>query len=135
MELSRKKPSASPYVHDDATQLLAVVHIALADLADDLPAAMGARVQEVRGQFGPNRNATIERISMNCVRPYWTTWADAALEFLAERNNQAHDAGDRHEGSTNGRLASSVETTLYRMFKKPWLTRPSMLTPAVPWCK
>jgi signal transduction histidine kinase len=105
-------------VHDDATQLLAVVHIALADLADDLPAAMGARVQEIRGHLDLIE-AQLRRISHE-LRP--TVLDDLglmpALEFLAERKTKRTGLAIVIEGSTNGRLASSIETTLYRIVQE-----------------
>lgn len=105
-------------VHDDATQLLAVVHIALADLADDLPAAMGARVQEVRAHLD-QIEAQLRRISHE-LRP--TILDDLglmpALEFMAERITKRTGLAIVIEGSTNGRLAASTETTLYRIVQE-----------------
>lgn len=105
-------------VHDDATQLLAVAHIALADLAGDLPAAMGVRVQEVRGHLD-QIEAQLRRISHE-LRP--TVLDDLglmpALEFLAERITRRTALAIVIEGSTNGRLAASIETTLYRIVQE-----------------
>lgn len=105
-------------VHDDATQLLAVVHMSLADLADDLPAAMSVRVQEVRSHLD-QIEAQLRRISHE-LRP--TVLDDLglmpALEFLAERITRRTALAIVIEGSTNGRLASSIETTLYRIVQE-----------------
>lgn len=105
-------------LHDDATQLLATVHIALADLAEDLPAVMGARVQEVRGHLD-QIEGQLRRISHE-LRP---TILDhlglmPALEFLAEGIGKRAALAIVVEGSTNGRLASSIETTLYRIVQE-----------------
>lgn len=105
-------------VHDDATQLLAVVHIALAGLAEDLPAEMGVRVQEVRGHLD-QIEAQLRRISHE-LRP--TILDDLglmpALEFLAERITRRTALAIVIEGSTKGRLASSIEITLYRIVQE-----------------
>lgn len=105
-------------LHDDATQLLAAVHIALANLAEDLPSAMGLRVHEVRGYLD-QIEAQLRRISHE-LRP---TMLDdlgliPALEFLAEGITKRTALAIAIEGSTNGRLASSVETTLYRIVQE-----------------
>lgn len=105
-------------LHDDATQLLAAVHIALADLADDLPAAMGVRVQEVRDHLD-QIEGQLRRISHE-LRP--TILDDLglmpALEFLAEGIGKRAALAIVVEGSTNGRLDSSIETTLYRIVQE-----------------
>jgi len=105
-------------LHDDATQLLAVVHIALADLADDLPAEMGVRVQEVRGHLD-QIEVQLRRISHE-LRP--TILDDLglmpALEFLAAGISKRTALAIVVEGSTDGRLAASIETTLYRIVQE-----------------
>ncbi len=105
-------------LHDDATQLLAAVHIALADLMDDLPSSMSARVQEVRGHLD-QIEAQLRRISHE-LRP---TMLDdlglmPALEFLAEGISKRMSLPIFMEGSTNGRLPSSIETTIYRIVQE-----------------
>lgn len=105
-------------IHDDATQLLAAVHIALADLANDLPPTMGARVEEVRGHLDKIEEQ-LRRISHE-LRP--TILDDLglipALEFLAKGITKRTSLAIVIDGSTNGRLASSIETMLYRIVQE-----------------
>lgn len=105
-------------LHDDATQLLAAAHIALADLARELPAKLGERAQEIRyllDQIG----AQLRRLSHE-LRP--TILDDLgllpALEFLAEDITKRTGLPIAVEGSTNGRLPPSIETALYRIVQE-----------------
>lgn len=105
-------------LHDDATQLLAAAHIALADLARELPAKLGERAQEIRyllDQIG----AQLRRLSHE-LRP--TILDDLgllpALEFLAEGITKRTGLPIAVEGSTNGRLPPSIETALYRIVQE-----------------
>ncbi len=105
-------------LHDDATQLLAAVHIALADLAEELPAERAARVKEIRGHLDQVEQQ-LRHISHE-LRP--TILDDLglipALEFLAEGISKRSALAIVIEGSTNGRLIASVETTLYRVVQE-----------------
>lgn len=101
-------------LHDDATQLLAAVHIALADLAAEIPPPLGGRVQEIRGHLDRVEDQ-LRHISHE-LRP--TILDDLgllpALEFLAGGITKRTSLAISVQGSTNGRLTSSIETTLYR---------------------
>lgn len=105
-------------LHDDATQLLAAAHIALADLARELPAKHGERAQEIRyllDQIG----AQLRRLSHE-LRP--TILDDLgllpAIEFLAEGITKRTGLPIVVQGSTNGRLPPSIETALYRIVQE-----------------
>lgn len=105
-------------LHDEATQLLAAVHISLADLAVELPAAMALRIQEVRGHLN-EIEGQLRRISHE-LRP---TMLDdlgliPALEFLAKGISKRSALAINVEGSTQGRLPSSIETVLYRIVQE-----------------
>ncbi len=105
-------------LHDDASQLLAAVHIALADLADDLPPDLGGRVQEIRDHLDQ-----IEMQLRDISHELRPTMLDdlglmPALEFLAEGITKRTALAISVEGSTNGRLRSSIETALYRIVQE-----------------
>lgn len=105
-------------LHDDATQLLAAVHIALADLAEDLPLDMNLRVKEIRGHLD-----LIEQQLRHISHELRPTILDdlgliPALEFLAEGISKRAAMAITIEGTTNGRLTPSVETTLYRVVQE-----------------
>lgn len=105
-------------LHDDATQLLAAVHIALADLVHELPPHLGERIQEVRSHLD-QIEAQLRDLSHE-LRP--TLLDDLgllpALEFLAEGMTKRTGLAIAVEGSTIGRLPSSIETTLYRIVQE-----------------
>lgn len=105
-------------LHDDATQLLAAVHIALADLARELPVNLGERVQEIRYLLDQIEKQ-LRRLSHE-LRP--TILDDLgllpALEFLAEGISKRTGLSIVVEGSTNGRLSTSIETALYRIVQE-----------------
>jgi signal transduction histidine kinase len=102
-------------LHDEAGQLLASVHIAIADVASELPPPSRARLQEVRGLLN-----TIEIELRNLSHELRPTVLDRlgllpALQFLGE--SVARRAGIRVQvaGEEAGRLPSEVEITLYRI--------------------
>ena len=102
-------------LHDEAGQLLASVHFALADIAGELPPQSRARLQEVRALL--NRIETELRNLSHELRP---TVLDRlvllpALQFLAD--SMARRAGIRIKvtGEELGRLPPVVEITLYRI--------------------
>ncbi len=105
-------------LHDDATQLLAAVHIALADLASELPSDLGNRIQEIRGHLD-QIEAQLRDLSHD-LRP--TLLDDLgllpALEFLAEGITKRTGVAIVVEGSTDGRLPPSIETALYRIVQE-----------------
>lgn len=102
-------------LHDEAGQLLASVHIAVAEVARELPPQSRARLQEVRRLL--HRIEVELRNLSHELRP---TVLDRlgllpALQSLAE--NVARRAGIRIHvtGEDAGRLPSVVEITLYRI--------------------
>jgi signal transduction histidine kinase len=105
-------------LHDEAGQLLAVVHIALDDCARDLPPAAQERLREVRGHLDQIEEQ-LRRLSHE-LRP---TILDnlglvPALNFLAEGVSKRTGLAITVEGSTEGRLPAPVEITLYRVVQE-----------------
>jgi signal transduction histidine kinase len=101
-------------LHDEAGQLLASVHLALAGLAVRLPPPARARVAQVRALL-EQVEAQLRRLSHE-LRP--TVLDDLglipALEFLAEGMSKRAGVAVVVTGSTGGRLPSQVEIVLYR---------------------
>ncbi|MGH6885835.1 MAG: sensor histidine kinase, partial [Geminicoccales bacterium] len=102
-------------LHDEAGQLLASVHIAIADVASGLPPPSRARLQEVRRMLH-----SIETELRNLSHELRPTVLDRlgllpALQFLGE--SVAKRAGIRIEvrGEEASRLPSVVEIALYRI--------------------
>ena len=102
-------------LHDNATQLLAAVHIALADLLHELPPKLSERVQAIRGHLD-QIEVQLRRLSHE-LRP--TILDDLglvpALEFLAAGISKRTGLALTVEGCTSGRLHASVEITVYRI--------------------
>lgn len=105
-------------LHDEAGQLLATVHIALADLAQELPPKSRARLGEVEWLLG--KIETELRNVSHELRPLVLDRLGllAALRMLAE--NVARRAGIRVSvsGDESGRIPSVVEITLYRIVQE-----------------
>lgn len=105
-------------LHDNATQLLAAVHIALADMLQDPPSKLAERVQEIRGHL-TEIESQLRRLSHE-LRP--TILDDLglmpALEFLATGIGKRSGLAIGVDGSTDGRLPTAVETTLYRIVQE-----------------
>ena len=105
-------------LHDEAAQLLASVHVALAAMSHDLPPSARGRLEEVRGLLDRIED-DLRRLSHE-LRP--TILDDLgllpALQFLAEgiakRTGLLIEVG----GSTHGRLPPVVETALYRIVQE-----------------
>lgn len=102
-------------LHDEAGQLLASVHFAIADIAGELPPQSRARLQEVRGLL--NKIETELRNLSHELRP---TVLDRlgllpALQFLAESVTRRAGIPIRVRGEEPGRLPPVVEITLYRI--------------------
>jgi len=105
-------------LHDEAGQLLASVHIALADVASGLPPPSRARLQEVRRLL--HSIETELRSLSHELRP---TVLDRlgllpALQFLAESVARRAGIRIRVTGEEAGRLPSEVEITLYRIVQE-----------------
>ncbi len=102
-------------LHDNATQLLAAVHIALADLLDELPPNLAERVQAIRGHLD-QIELQLRRLSHE-LRPAILDDLGLvpALEFLAAGISKRTGLSITVEGSTNGRLRTPIEITIYRI--------------------
>src|SRR6185436_18902781 len=86
-------------LHDEAGQLLASVHIGLAEIARDLPAHSAQRLHDVRG--------LLDNLGL---RP--------ALEFLADGVSRRTGLQIVVNGSTDVRLPTSTETAVYRVVQQ-----------------
>jgi signal transduction histidine kinase len=105
-------------LHDEAAQLLATVHVALASLSGELSPPAQRRLAEIRGLLDQVENG-VRRLSHE-LRP---TMLDdlgllPALQFLAEGVAKRTGCAVAVTGSTDGRLPSRVETTLYRIVQE-----------------
>lgn len=101
-------------LHDEAGQFLAVVHIELKEVADELPPRNRERLQYIR-KLLDQIEAQLRRLSHE-LRP--TILDDLgllpALEFLAQGVSKRTGILISLEGSTGGRLPPLIETALYR---------------------
>jgi signal transduction histidine kinase len=105
-------------LHDEAGQLLASVHIALADVAKDLPPQARERFAEVERLL-----RDIEVALRNLSHELRPTVLDnlgllPALEFLAEKVAKRTGLAISVAGETERRLPSAVETALYRIVQE-----------------
>lgn len=102
-------------IHDEAGQLLASVHIALEDLANDNPQQLGKKIPKVK-ELLYEIEEQLRRLSHE-LRP--TILDDLgirpALEFLAAGVARRTGLDIKLEFSLEGRLAPSAETALYRI--------------------
>jgi signal transduction histidine kinase len=105
-------------VHDEAGQLLVAVHLALAEVAPELPApqqAQVARIKELLNQVEKH----LRRYSHE-LRP--TILDDLgwipAIRFLAEGISKRADLPIHIDATVSGRLPGTVETTLYRIVQE-----------------
>jgi signal transduction histidine kinase len=105
-------------VHDEAGQLLVAVHLALAEVALELPApqqAQFARIKEMLNQVEKH----LRRYSHE-LRP--TILDDLgwipAIRFLAEGISKRADLPIHIDAAVSGRPPSTIETTLYRIVQE-----------------
>jgi signal transduction histidine kinase len=105
-------------LHDEAGQLLASVHLALEEMAADLPSSARAHVQNIRNQLDRIEDQ-LRRLSHE-LRP--TILDDLglqpALDFLAQGASTRAGIPVTVEGSTDGRLSPVVETAIYRIVQE-----------------
>lgn len=105
-------------LHDEAGQLLASVHIAIADIAGELPPQLHSRLDEVEGLL---RQIEIELRNLSHeLRP---TVLDnlglvPALLTLAEKVSKRTGLVVSVAGEADVRLPSAVETALYRIVQE-----------------
>ena len=105
-------------LHDEAGQVTASIHLALAEVARDLPEAGREHLRGIAGRLDDLEDR-LRRLSHE-LRP--TILDDLglapALEFLAEGFSSRTGIDIRVEGSTKGRLDPSIETTIYRVVQE-----------------
>lgn len=105
-------------LHDDAGQLLASVHLTLAEWAQELREGDRQRIQNVR-QLLNQIQAQLRRLSHE-LRPSILDdlGLKPAIEFLAEGLGQRAGLFIHVDGSTGGRLPTTIEITLYRIIQE-----------------
>lgn len=105
-------------LHDEAGQVTASIHLALAEIAKELPAPGRRRLRQVAGYLD-DIEERLRRLSHE-LRP--TILDDLglvpALEFLADGISARTAIPIRVEGSTGGRLDPLVETAIYRVVQE-----------------
>jgi len=105
-------------LHDEAGQLLASVHIGLAEIARDLPPHAAQRLEDVRGLLDK-----IEEQLRHLSHELHPTILDdlglrPALEFLADGVSRRTGLQVGVEGSPGARLSTPTETVLYRVVQE-----------------
>lgn len=105
-------------VHDEAGQLLVAVHLALANLALELPPGRKEQVSQIEGLLNEVEKH-LRRYSHE-LRP--TILDDLgwipAVRFLAEGISKRANLPIHIEAKVSGRLPSPIETTLYRVVQE-----------------
>jgi two-component system, NarL family, sensor histidine kinase UhpB len=105
-------------LHDEAGQLLAAVHLAIEDVARELPPPARERMGKVRDFLG-QMEVQLRRLSHE-LRP--TILDDLglipALEFLAEGVSKRTGLSITVEGPGIGRLPPKIETAFYRIVQE-----------------
>jgi signal transduction histidine kinase len=101
-------------LHDEASQLLACVHMALEDLGAELPDRARERVQVIRDML-TEIEQEFRRLSHE-LRPVLLDDLGLvpSVEFLAEGITRRSRLRITIEGATGGRLPPAVETLVYR---------------------
>jgi signal transduction histidine kinase len=102
-------------LHDEAGQLLASVHIAIADIAGELPQRHRERLNEVKWLLG--KIETELRNLSHELRPMVLDRLGLvpALQFLAENVSRRAGVAIAVSGGLGARLAPAVEIALYRI--------------------
>src|SRR3989475_6533099 len=105
-------------LHDEAGQLLASVHIGLADVARDMPPPTAKRLEDIRGLLDK-----IEEQLRHLSHELRPTILDdlglgPALEFLADGVSRRTGLQIVVEGSPGKRLPAVTETALYRIVQE-----------------
>lgn len=105
-------------LHDEAGQLLASVHIALANVAADFPPAAQARfdsIQDLLGQIETELRSLSHELRPTVLDNLGLV---PALEFLADRVSRRTGLTISVEADTEERLAATIETALYRIVQE-----------------
>src|SRR6266704_2804611 len=105
-------------VHDEAGQLLVAVHLALANLAQELPQAQKEQVAQIEGLL-----SEIEKHLRRYSHELRPTILDdlgwiPAIRFLAEGVSKRANLPIHIEAKISGRLPNTIETTLYRVVQE-----------------
>lgn len=101
-------------LHDEAGQMLASVYLALAAVAAELPPPARGRLAHVRSLL-EEVEGQLRRLSHELRPTILDDWGlIPAVEFLAEGTAKRTGVSVVVTGSTGGRLATLVETVLYR---------------------
>ncbi|MCC6203132.1 MAG: hypothetical protein IT494_09035 [Gammaproteobacteria bacterium] len=105
-------------LHDEAGQLLASVHVALSEIAEEAPPRTLTHIDEVKELL-----RQVETELRNLSHDLRPTVLDnlgtvPALELLAERVSKRTSIDINITGGTGGRLPAQVETTLYRVVQE-----------------
>jgi signal transduction histidine kinase len=105
-------------LHDEGSQLLAAVHLALADLEQELAAPERARLQRVRDMLHDVESA-LRRLSHE-LRPALLDdlGLEPAVRFHADGVAQRNALRVVVTGSTEGRIQPEVETVFYRVVQE-----------------
>src|SRR5437899_749710 len=105
-------------VHDEACQLLVAVHLALSEMALDLPQPQQGQVRWIRELLNEVEKH-LRRYSHE-LRPTILDdlgWVPA-IRFLADGVSKRANIPIRIEASFSGRLPGAIETTLYRIVQE-----------------
>lgn len=117
-DLEAKLKRVAHALHDEASQLLASVHIAVAELAAELPPQHGGRFETIESLLQQTESQL--RTLTQELRP---TELDnlglvPALEFLAAKVTRRTGLRVYVAGDTGARLPDAVETALYRIVQE-----------------
>jgi two-component system, NarL family, sensor histidine kinase NreB len=101
-------------LHDESGQLLTVVHIALEELAAELPSSLEPRLQKVRAGL-ERMEQQLRRLSHELSAPMLDEFGLLpALRFLAEGVSKRTGVAAKVDGNISRRLDPRVELALYR---------------------
>jgi len=105
-------------VHDEAGQLLVAVHLALAEVAQELPEPLQTQVRRIKELL--NQVEKHLRRYSHELRPTILDdlgWVPA-IRFLAEGISKRADLPIHIDATVSGRLPGTIETTLYRIVQE-----------------
>src|SRR5262249_10577845 len=105
-------------VHDEAGQLLVAVHLAIAEIARDLPLPLQARIKDVSDLLGK-----VEKELRHFPHELRPTVLDdlgliPAVRLLADGISKRSGVPIWVDATPDGRLPSAVETALYRIIQE-----------------
>jgi len=105
-------------LHDEAGQVLASVHLALEEMAAELPSSARAHLRNIRNQLD-RIGGQLRRLSHE-LRPMILDdlGLQPALHFLAQGVSARTGIPVTVECSTDGRLSPAIETAIYRIVQE-----------------